>query len=81
MAVFVFIQILIEYSVKKSGDPDQTPRSAASGLVLHCLPMSHKKDARLIWVKYQKVSEYDQVMPRSHTANKPTAPKGRDTEH
>ena len=23
---------------------------AASGLVLHCLPMSHKKDARLIWV-------------------------------
>ena len=32
------------------GDPDQTPRSAASGLGLHCLPMSHKKDARLIWV-------------------------------
>ena len=23
----------------------------ASDLVLHCLPMSHKKDARLIWVK------------------------------
>ena len=22
----------------------------ASGLVLHCLPMSHKKDAMLIWV-------------------------------
>ena len=22
-----------------------------SGLGLHCLPMSHKKDARLIWVK------------------------------
>ena len=31
--------------------PDQTPRFAASDLVLHCLPMSHKKDARLIWVK------------------------------
>ena len=30
---------------------DQMPRSAASGLGLHCLPMSHKKDARLIWVK------------------------------
>ena len=27
------------------------PRSAASGLGLHCLDMSHKKDARLIWVK------------------------------
>ena len=27
----------------------------ASDLVLHCLPMSHKKDARLIWVKYNLV--------------------------
>ena len=26
-------------------------RFAAYDLVLHCLPMSHKKDARLIWVK------------------------------
>ena len=34
---------------QKSEDPDQTPRSAASDLGLHCLPMSHKKDARLIW--------------------------------
>ena len=28
-----------------SGEPDQTPRFAASDLVLHCLPMSDKKDA------------------------------------
>ena len=28
------------------------PRFAASHLGLFCLPMSHKKDARLIWVKY-----------------------------
>ena len=34
-----------------SGEPDQTPRFAVSDLVLHCLLMSHKKDARLIWVK------------------------------
>ena len=34
-----------------SGDPYQTPNFAASGLCLHCLPMSHKKVARLIWVK------------------------------
>ena len=27
--------------------PDGTPRSAASHLGLFCLPMSHKKDARL----------------------------------
>ena len=25
------------------GDPDQTPRSVASGLGLHCYPLSHKK--------------------------------------
>ena len=34
-----------------SGEPDQTPRFAASDLVLHCLPMSHKKDTRPLWVK------------------------------
>ena len=28
-------------------DPDGTPHSAASHLGLFCLPMSHKKDARL----------------------------------
>ena len=37
----------------KSGDPDQTPHSVASELGLHYLPMSHKKDARHIWVKMQ----------------------------
>ena len=31
--------------------PDGTPRFAASHLGLFCLSMSHKKDARLIWVK------------------------------
>ena len=29
---------------------DQTPRSAASDLGLHCLPISHLWDARLKWV-------------------------------
>ena len=33
-----------------SGEPDQTQRFAAPDLVLQCLQMSHKKDARLIWV-------------------------------
>ena len=31
--------------------PDGTPRSAASHLGLFCLPMSHKRDARLKLVK------------------------------
>ena len=33
-----------------SGETDQTPRSVASDLVVHCLPVSHKKDTRLILV-------------------------------
>ena len=43
-----------------SGDPSQTPHSVASDLGIHCLPMSHKKDARHIWVKecnYFAISE------------------------
>ena len=36
------------------GEPDQTLRFAASGLVLHSLSMSHKKDTRLIWDNFKK---------------------------
>ena len=54
MIFFILIQILNETSVN-SEEPDQTPRFAASNLVLRCLPMSHKKDSRLIWVN--KLSE------------------------
>ena len=45
-----------------SGDPDQTPRVSASDLDLHCLPLSHKKDARITWVKGMhgaKCTEYE----------------------
>ena len=34
-----------------SVDPDQTPRSAASDLGLHCLPRSQKRNTRLIWIE------------------------------
>ena len=34
-------------SIAKSGEPNETPRYAAYGQVLHCLSMSHKKDASL----------------------------------
>ena len=38
-----FIQILkLHYVGKKSTQPDQTPRSVASDLVLHCLALPHK---------------------------------------
>ena len=36
-----------------SGDPDQTPHSVASDLSLHYLPLSHKKNARHVWVNMQ----------------------------
>ena len=51
MVFLIFIQILIEHTVANSGDPDQMPHLVASDLGLHCLPMSHKKDAIsvLIW--------------------------------
>ena len=45
--IYNFFQIL---KVANSDEPDQTPRSVSSDLVLHCLPMSCKKDTRLIWV-------------------------------
>ena len=47
--LFKFLKKLL---FTNSGGPDQTPRFAASDLTLYCLPMSHKKDARLIWVKH-----------------------------
>ena len=47
MAFFIFIHIFNRKFCKH----DLTPRSAASDLYLHGLSMSHKKDARLIWVK------------------------------
>ena len=38
-----------------SGDPDQTPRSAASDLGLHCLPVTFSAVSRLQWVmRWQK---------------------------
>ena len=37
--------------------PDGTPHFASSHLGLFCLPMSHKKDARLIWVNISEASK------------------------
>ena len=43
----IFISFFDEICANRIA-PDVTPRSAASHLGLCCLPMSHKKDARLI---------------------------------
>ena len=42
--------------------PDGTPQNAASHLGLFCLPMSHKKDARLLWVNILEFSSYDDFL-------------------
>ena len=61
-STFPFLGLLLFFKFKKkllyenSGEPDQTLRFAASDLVLHCLLMSNKKDARFIWVKYRIMS-------------------------
>ena len=52
----IFIQILMENYVSKQCRTDQTPRS---DLILHCLPMSPKKDARLVWVNRTLVKNYN----------------------
>ena len=47
--IYNFIQILKVNYVSK---PDQMAHIAVPDLVLHCLLMSHKKDARLMWVNW-----------------------------
>ena len=54
MYFFIFILFRIDIPVKNSEDPDQTPRSAASDLGLHCLPVSQNWDAKFMWVKWQR---------------------------
>ena len=56
---FLF-EFLLNNLLANSGDPDQTPRFVASDLGLHCFTVFHKKDARLIWVKEDKMTlEYN----------------------
>ena len=50
MRFFIVFKILENILKANSGDPGQMSRSVASDLGLHCLPLSHKKDVRLIWV-------------------------------
>ena len=38
-------------AVANSAEPDQAMHFVASDWVVHCLPMPHKVDPRLTWVK------------------------------
>ena len=57
-----FFSFLFHFSMKFVSAnriaPDGTPRFAASHLGLFCLHMSHKKDARLIWVNLDLTSKF-----------------------
>ena len=46
--VFYFFKFQLNIPKTNSGDPDEMLQNVASGLGLHCLAMSHKKDAMLI---------------------------------
>ena len=51
-------------TVSVSGNLDQIPRFAASDLGLYSLPMSHKKDDRLIWVNvFMRPPRGESVLP------------------
>ena len=46
-----------------SGDPDQTPRSVASDLGLHCLPVTRLGNSSLQWVNYNNHMRYfDEIL-------------------
>ena len=49
-----------------SGDPDQTPRSAASDLGLHCLPITLLWVSRLQWVN---ISLFQYLSPQCLNVN------------
>ena len=47
----------------KSVEPDQTPRSAASDLSLHCLLLSLLRDSRLKWLMFVSGGSMNPMMP------------------
>ena len=48
---FTYFQRKMVKLFANSGDPDQTPLSAASDLGLHCLPITLLRVSRLQWAK------------------------------
>ena len=66
--LFYCYSILIRNSCKQT--EKTVNRSAVSNLGLHCLSMSQKWDARLIWVKYL-LSKIDSCLPEGNIAKPP----------
>ena len=51
----LYFSLLLNNLLANSGEPD----SVASDLALHCLPMSHKKNAIFIWSKHAKARRFE----------------------
>ena len=58
-----------------NGDPDQTPRSAASDLGLHCLPITFLGVSRLQWVEQSPVFQFSRSHKRKIIVNLPVVSK------
>ena len=54
--IFFFSFFFKKHSARKQWRSDQMPHAAESDLYLYCLPVSHRKEARLIWIKDIHVS-------------------------
>ena len=52
---FFFYHFSMKIKILNRIAPDGTPRFAASHQGLFCLPISHKKDDRRIWVKISSI--------------------------
>ena len=69
--LFLLLPRFIEISELNANcvDPDQTPRSAASDLGLHCLLMSLLWNARHKWIKGRMINIYGYRLKRTPAQN------------
>ena len=60
--IYIFLEKKMVKLFANSGEPDQTPRSAASDLGLHCLPVTLLRVSQLQWYNrlFNALLIYDQ---------------------
>ena len=61
VTIFHFYYILDEFPLSKQNSLRWDATFAASHLGLFCLPMYHKKEARLIWVKNSRNKDHANI--------------------
>ena len=62
---FILCHFSMKFMLANRIAPDGTPRFAASHLGLFCMPMSHKNDARLIWVNIKVQKQWKDFYEKS----------------